>query len=319
MNAAVLHSFEKPPAFEQFPEPIAQENEVIVRVQAAALKPVDRQIASGTHYARPRELPCICGTDGVGQLSDGQRVFFGGCRAPYGSMAERTVVPRGFVFPVPDGVSDDLAAALPNPGVSAWLTLASRAKLVPGENVLVLGATGITGRLAVRIAKLLGAGRVVAAGRNQKSLEALRDLGADATIQLETPREELQEAFVREAGQSGFQVVVDYVWGPPTEAFLQAITRREFSAIGSEIRLVQVGESAGPTVSLLAATLRSTPLTILGTAGIPGIDLLKNAFQQVMAYSANRDLRMETESVRLADIQNEWNHNQPGRRIVVIP
>lgn len=319
MDAAVLHAIGKPPRCEDFPEPTALDHEVLVHVHAAALKPVDKQLAAGSHYASPRELPCICGTDGVGHLSDGQRVFFGGCRAPYGAMAQRTVVPRAFVFPVPDGVSDHLAAALPNPGVSAWLALASRAKLAPGENVLVLGATGVTGRLAVRIAKLLGAGRVVAAGRNQKSLDALRELGADATIRLDTTRAELQEAFVQEAGQSGFQVVIDYVWGLPTEAFLHAVTRREFSKIRSEIRLVQVGESAGPTVSLPAAALRSTALTILGTAGIPGVDVLKNAFQQVMAYAANLDLRMETESVRLADIENEWEHSQPGRRIVVIP
>lgn len=319
MNAAVLHALGKPPAFEQFPEPIAQENEVVVDVHAAALKPVDKQLAAGSHYARPRELPCVCGTDGVGHLSDGQRVFFGGCRAPYGAMAQRTVVPRGFVFPVPDGVTDELAAALPNPGVSAWLTLAHRAKLVRGENVLVLGATGVTGKLAVRIAKLLGAARVVAAGRNQKSLDALRKLGADATIRLDTTREELQEAFVREAGESGFQVVIDYVWGLPAEAFLHAVTRREFAAIRSEIRFVQVGESAGPNISLPAAALRSTALAILGTAGIPDVDILKNAFKQVMTYAASRDLRVETERVRLADIENEWNHNQPGRRMVVIP
>jgi NADPH2:quinone reductase len=234
-------------------------------------------------------------------------------------MAQRTIVPKAFVFPVPDGVSDELAAALPNPGVSAWLALASRAKLARGENVLVLGATGVAGRLAVKIAKLLGAGLVVAAGRNPEGLDALRGLGADATIRLATTGEELQEAFVREAGQSGFQVVIDYVWGRPTEIFLNAITKREFSAIQSEIRLVQVGESAGPTISLPASALRSTALTIQGTAGIPGMDVLKSAFQGVMAHAANRDLQMQTESVRLEDIESRWDSSQPGRRMVVVP
>jgi len=117
----------------QFPEPVPSDGEVIVDVPAASLKPIDKQLASGSHYARPRELPLICGSDGVGYLSDGQRVFFGGPRAPYGAMAQRTVVLRAFSFPVPDGVDDETAAALPNPGVSAWLSLAFRAKLAPAK------------------------------------------------------------------------------------------------------------------------------------------------------------------------------------------
>jgi NADPH:quinone reductase-like Zn-dependent oxidoreductase len=245
MDAAVLHALGKPPRCEQFPEPIAGDAEVIVHVHAASLKPIDKQLASGSHYASPREFPLICGSDGVGHLSDGQRVFFGGTRAPYGSMAQRTVVRPAFSFPVPEGVDDETAAALPNPGVSAWLTLAFRAKLVPGESVLILGATGVTGKLAVKIAKLLGAGRVVAAGRNQQALSTLHQLGADAIIRLDASAKELSEAFVHEAGDSGFQVVIDYVWGHPAETFLAAITKKEFAVITSEIRFVQVGKALG--------------------------------------------------------------------------
>ncbi|HZC23680.1 MAG TPA: zinc-binding alcohol dehydrogenase family protein, partial [Candidatus Binatia bacterium] len=174
-----------------------------MHVHAASLKPSDKQLASGSHYASPRQLPAICGLDGVGHLDNGERVFFGGARAPYGAMAERTAVRRAFCFPIPDGVDDLTAAALPNPGVSAWLSLAHRARLAPGENVLILGATGITGTLAVRIAKLLGAARVVAAGRNPQALDRLLRLGADAIIRLDAPPDELAQAFVREAG--GFQ------------------------------------------------------------------------------------------------------------------
>jgi NADPH:quinone reductase-like Zn-dependent oxidoreductase len=227
--------------------------------------------------------------------------------------------PKAFAFPVPDNLSDELAADLPNPGVSAWLALTYRAKLASGENVLVLGGTGVAGRLAVQIAKLLGAGRVVAAGRDQNGLAALREFGADATIRLDATQEELQAAFLQTAGDSGFQIVIDYVWGPPTEAFLNAVTKREFSKIGSELRLVQVGESAGATISLPAAVLRSTPLTILGTAGIPSLDVLKNGLQQVMAHAASGQLRMETESVRLAEIEDAWHRRQRGRRIVMVP
>jgi NADPH:quinone reductase-like Zn-dependent oxidoreductase len=318
MDAAVLHTFGKPPRFEQFPEPIPDDGEVIVHVRAASLKPVDKQMASGSHYASPRELPVVCGIDGVGSLDDGTRVFFGGPRRPYGAMAERTVVRRAQCFPVPEGLSDDIAAALPNPGVSAWLSLKVRAKLAPAETVLILGATGVTGKLAVEIAKLLGAGRVVAAGRNEQMLGTLRELGADATILIDKRGQDLTIAFAREAGVSGFQVVIDYLWGGPTEALLAALTRNEFAPAGTETRLVQVGESAGPAISLPAAVLRSTPLTILGTAGMPTRDILIDALQQVLAYGASGKLRMDTERVPLADIENAWQREQRSR-LVIIP
>lgn len=319
MDAAVLRELGKAPRCEQFPDPIAGEGEVLVHVHAAALKPVDKQLASGLHYAAPQRLPVVCGTDGVGHLSDGQRVFFGGCRPPYGSMAQRTVVPRAFTFPIPKELNDETAAALPNPGVSAWLSLAFRAKLARGETVLILGASGAAGKLAVKIAKLLGAGRVVAAGRNPQALRALAELGADAIIRLDAPRADLHEAFVREAGPSGFQVVIDYLWGDPAEVFLAAITSKEFAAIKYETRYVQVGESAGPTISLPAAVLRSTALTILGTGGIPPLDVLTNALQQVMANAASGKLQVDTERVPLAEIEHAWRRDQRGRRLVVTP
>ncbi|HWC16720.1 MAG TPA: zinc-binding alcohol dehydrogenase family protein [Terriglobales bacterium] len=319
MHAAVLHSLGKVPQYEEFPEPVAGDNEVIVHVHAAALKPIDKQLASGLHYASARELPLVCGSDGVGHLSDGQRVFFGGPRPPHGAMSERTVVPRALTFPVPENVTDETAAALPNPGVSAWLSLNYRAKLMPGENVLILGATGVTGKLAVKMAKLLGAARVVAAGRNQTTLSTLPKEGADATIRLDMSAQALNDAFVREAGQSGFQVVIDYVWGRPAEAFLAAITSREFALIKSETRFVQVGESAGPTISLPAAVLRSTALTILGTAGIPPRNVLVDAFQKVMSLAASGEVHVDTECVPLANIENAWERDQRGSRFVIMP
>ncbi len=154
-------------------------------------------------------------------------------------MAQRTVVPSAFTFPVPENVNDETAAALPNPGVSAWLALAYRAKLVRGENFLILGATGVTGKLAVKIARLLGAGRVVAAGRNQQALHALH---AEATISLALPATELSDAFVREAGQSGFQVVIDYVWGQPAQAFLTAIHEKNSRLSNLRLALFRLGK-----------------------------------------------------------------------------
>ncbi|HSU95793.1 MAG TPA: zinc-binding alcohol dehydrogenase family protein, partial [Gemmatimonadaceae bacterium] len=136
MHAAVLHALGKPPLFEEFPDPTPDEGEVLVHVCAASLKPVDKQLASGKHFASPREFPVICGVDGMGRLEDGTRIFFGGPRRPYGAMAERTVVRRAQCFLVPEGVDDDVAAAIPNPGVSAWLSLKHVAKLTPGETVL---------------------------------------------------------------------------------------------------------------------------------------------------------------------------------------
>lgn len=319
MHAAVLHTLGDAPRYEEFPDPVPRDGEALVKVRAASLKPVDKQIAAGTHYASPRELPAICGLDGMGVLSDGTRVFFGGTRPPYGAMAERTVVPRAFTFPVPDSVDDATGAALPNPGVSAWLTLSHRARLAPGESVLILGATGVTGKLAVKIAKLLGAARVVAAGRNRQILDTLPEQGADETIRLDQPEAELREAFVRAAGGSGFQVVIDYVWGHPTEVLLAAFARREFAMIASETRLVQAGESAGPSIALPAAVLRSTALTILGTAGIPPREVLTEAFGKVMAHGGSGELRVDTVQVPLAEIASAWRREQPGCRFVVVP
>jgi len=320
MYAAVLHTIGTAPRYEEFPEPVLSDNvsEALVHVHAASLKPVDKQLASGSHYASLGQLPRVCGLDGVGHLDDGQRVFFGGPRPPHGAMAQRTVVPRALAFPVPENVSDETAAALPNPGVSAWLSLTYRAKLMRGENVLILGATGVTGKLAVKIAKLLGAARVVAAGRSQQALSTLHDLGADATISLTLPETELSEAFQQQACKSGFQVVIDYVWGHPAETFMAAITSREFAVIKSETRFVQVGESAAPIITLPAAVLRSTALTILGTAGIPPRNVLLEAFQRVMAHAASGELHIDTERVPLADIESAWQRDQPGRRLVIM-
>ncbi|HEY1423426.1 MAG TPA: zinc-binding alcohol dehydrogenase family protein [Candidatus Acidoferrum sp.] len=321
MNAAVLYELGKAPKYEEFEEPEVHDGEARVRVLAASLKPVDKQLAAGSHFASPSEseLPVICGTDGVGVLEDSTRVFFGGCRIPFGALAELTVVPRAYCFPLPAGLDDDTAAALPNPGVSAWLSLAHRAKLVPGETVLILGATGVTGQLAVQIAKLLGAKRVIGVGRNERVLARLGELGAVATIQLDQTADALKEAYVSEMGD-GFDVILDYLWGSPTEALLAAISKSEFAPIGKETRLVQVGESAGATITLPAAVLRSTAVTIMGTAGIPPMEILFGAMTQVLERGAAGELRIETDRVPLAEIESVWKRaEQPGLRIVVAP
>lgn len=319
MRAAVLRKIGAVPRLEDFPDPVALENEVLITVLAASLKPVDKQLAAGTHFASPREFPVVCGSDGIGRLPDGSRVFYGGPRRPYGGFAERTVVRRPQCFPVPDDLDDATAAAIPNPGVSAWLSLSHRAKLVRGETVLILGATGVTGKLAVQIARILGASRVVAAGRNPEALASLPVLGADTVISLNQPRESLTEAFRREASSRRFDVIIDYLWGAPTETLLAALTTHEFAASGCETRLVQVGESAAPTIQLGAAAFRSTALTLMGTAGIPAMDVLSAALAQVLDHAAKGQLRIETEPLPLSDLEAAWSRPASPRRLVFRP
>ena len=321
MKAAVLRTLGKPPRFEEFPDPKPSQGEVIVHVKAASLKNIDRMMAIGSHYDSHRELPVVCGTDGVGILDDGTRVFCGGSRPPYGMMAERTVVSRTWCLPIPDGVDDVTAAALPNPALSSWLSLVWRAQIKRGETALILGATGVAGKLAIQIAKHLGAGRVVAAGRNEQVLGTLNDLGADATIQLDQPDKELTEAFIREAGHRPFDVIVDYLWGHPTEVLLGALTGHDLTAESNRTRLVEVGEMAGPTIVLPAAALRSSGLELYGGGGgsIPP-KVIFDAFPQIWALAASGKLRIDIEQASLPDVEILWQRqDSPGRRFVIIP
>ena len=321
MNAAVLHTLGKPPRCEDFPDPHPGPDEVRVRVKAASLKNIDKAMAGGSHYDRHRELPVVCGIDGVGILDDGSRVYCGGSRPPYGMMAEQTVVSRAWCLPIPDGVDDVTAAALPNPALSSWLPLVWRARLQPGETVLVLGATGVAGKLAVQIARHLGAGRVVAAGRHARVLKTLPDLGADAVIALDQADQELTAAFVREASHKRFDVILDYLWGHPTEVLLEALTGHDVKAESSRIRLIEIGEMAGPAISLSAAALRSSGLELYGSGGgsIPHTAIF-DAFPELWALAAGGALRIDTEAVPLADVESAWlRRDVHGRRIVIVP
>jgi NADPH:quinone reductase-like Zn-dependent oxidoreductase len=318
MRAAVLHKVGSAPRFEQFEDPVASDGEVLVKVLAASLKAVDKTMAAGSHYASFRELPAICGVDGVGRLETGERVLFGGCRRPFGTMAERTVAPRAFCFPLPDGVDDATAAALPNPAASSWLPLKWRAQLKPGETVLVLGATGTAGKLAVQIAKILGAGRVIAAGRNPQQLEAAKSLGADTTIQIDAPGENLVKAFAAVA-KDGIDVVLDYLWGAPTEALVAALTGHDLAAEPHTTRLIEIGESAGPAISLSGAALRSSGLEIYGSGGgsVPK-HAIAEALPQIFEHAVRGSLKMETKKVPLAEVETQW-HRKEDRRVVFIP
>ena len=171
MNAAVVHSFDAPPRYTTFADPVATDKEQLVTVTAAGLHPIVKALAKGTHYGSSGELPFIAGVDGVGKLEDGTRVYFGIARSPFGTFADRALAASWMCLPLPATVDDVTAAGIANPVMSSWAALTARAKFAVGESVLILGATGVAGQLAVQVAKRLGARRIVAAGRNPRALE----------------------------------------------------------------------------------------------------------------------------------------------------
>jgi NADPH:quinone reductase-like Zn-dependent oxidoreductase len=321
MKAAVLHALGQTPHCESFPDPTPQAGEVLVEVTAAALNAIDRMIAAGTHYSKPERLPVVCGINGAGKLPDGRHVLFGGVRAPYGSMAQYACVDPNKTFVLPVGSDDALAAAAFNPGLSALLTLEWRGKLAPGERVLILGATGVTGQLAVQFARRMGAGRIIVAGRNRRVLAQLRELGADATIEIDRPDSQLEAAFRAEAGEGGYDLIVDYLWGHPTEVLLRALTNHDLNTHGKRIRLIEVGEMAGSHISLPGGVLRSTGLEILGngTGNAPGPELLAGATAELLGALARGELRLDIAPVGLAEVAEHWHADQAGRRTVFIP
>jgi NADPH:quinone reductase-like Zn-dependent oxidoreductase len=320
MNAAVVRSYGVPPSYTTFEEPVAGEGEVLVTATAAGLHPIVKGLASGTHYGSTGILPFVPGVDGVGRLPDGRRVYFGIVRPPFGSFAEKTVTGVTLFVELPDGLSDEAAAGLANPGMSSWAALTARAKFVAGESVLILGATGSAGRLAVQIAKRMGARRVVAAGRNPAALEKLRELGADVVISLEQERDALVAAFRREIVGDGVDVVLDYLWGAPAEAVLAAIAQKGLSKSAPRIRFVQIGSSAGPTISLDGATLRSSGLELLGSGfGSASLTQLFAAIGEMFKEAATKPFVNEVKTVPLRDVEALWATKGEAVRLVFQP
>ncbi|MGD1037723.1 MAG: zinc-binding alcohol dehydrogenase family protein [Roseiarcus sp.] len=316
MKAAVLDVIGRTPRYGEFEEPVAQDGEAIVEVAAASIKQLDRAIAMGKHYSSPRALPVVCGTDGVGRLADGTRVYFAANRRPFGAMAERA--PASWSVPLPDGLDAGLAAAIVNPALAGWLPLVWRVRMRPGETVLVLGATGAAGRMAVRAARLLGAGRVIAAGRRQDVLNAL---DADAMIDLRLPAEELRRAFAEEAAR-GLGIVIDYVWGAAAEALIDVLVKSDLSAEvanGEGVRLVSVGAMAAPTIALPSSALRGSRLTILGsgTANYPPAAQMRKIIADLLSRTARGDLSLDIASAPLASVAETWTAVEPDRRLVL--
>jgi NADPH:quinone reductase-like Zn-dependent oxidoreductase len=256
MKAAVLHRCGESPRYEDFPDPTPQEGQVLVHVRAVALENIDKMMADGSHFASQQflsTLPAIVGFDGVGMLGDGRLVGFGGMQAPYGAMAEKAVIPQDYHAPVPDGVDALTAAALPASALTSYFPLKWGAKLQAGETVLINGATGVSGRLAVQVAKLLGAGRVIGTGRNPESLKRIQELGADATIDLKQSDQEVMDEIQKQASD-GYDIILDFLWGRPTELLIQTLIPHELK-ISKPVRLIQIGEKAGRSISLPAEAL----------------------------------------------------------------
>lgn len=314
MKAAVVTEPGHAPQYQDFPEPIASAGEAIATMQAAGLHPVVKSLASGQHYASGGQLPAIPGLDGVGVLGDGRTVFCVTTRSPYGTMAEKTVVNPEKCISIPERLDPTQAAAIVNPGISAWLSLKLRANLAAGETVLILGATGVAGQLAVQAARFLGAGKIIAAGRN---VETLKTLPIDAVIPLSESEESISEAFSAQLKDGGIDVVIDYLWGRNTELLLAAIAkgfRREATA---RTRLVEVGAIAGPTISLPAAVLRSVDLTLMGSGlGSVPLNQIMNAIPTFFSLAAEGHLSVAVESVPLAQVEQAWTAVQKGKRIV---
>lgn len=309
MKAAIVEQAGRIPAYGEFPEPTPSDGEVRVRVTAAALTPLARARAAGMHYSAGGTFPFVAGVDGAGRLDDGRRVYFLLPRAPQGAMAERVTVPEAQVLPIPDELDDAAAAAIANPGVSSWAALTCRAALPAGGTVLVNGATGASGQLAVRIARHLGAGKVIATGRNRAVLEAL---GADAVIPLDGDEAALRDAFAAPFA-AGVDVVLDYLWGPSARALLLAAAS---GRKGAPSRFVQIGSVAGEEVAVPANVLRSSGVELVGS-GIGSLSLgqLMAALGEVLAAAVPAGLALDHRAVPLADVAATWDDGD-GKRVV---
>jgi len=317
MKAAVVMESGKTPVFADFNDPVPQVGEELVAVTASAISHVTKSRASGSHHTSPGSLPAVVGIDGVGRTQDGRRVYFVLPEEPFGGMAEKVAVRLHQCVPLPDDVDDITAAAIAIPGMSSWAAFKERAHLVAGENVLINGATGTAGRLAVQIAKYMGAKRVIATGRDIVALEQVKALGADATIPLIQSPKELETAFKEQFGGNGVDVVLDYLWGKSAETLIVAAAKAGKEAV--PIRLVQIGAMSGSNITLPGAALRSSALVLMGS-GIGSIPLksLVGAISGVLEAVVPGKLKIETEAVPLANVEETWGKDSGNSRVVFV-
>lgn len=319
MNAAVVTSFENPPQYGTFEDPVPQAGEQLVTVTAAGLHQIVKSLAAGKHYGSVARFPFVPGVDGVGRLEDGTRVYFGAARAPFGTFAERSLAGDMVCIPLPDGLPDAVAAGIANPAMSSWVAL-DRGSFIAGDNVLILGATGVAGHLAVQVAKRRGAARVVAAGRNADSLAKAKELGADATVSLDQSSDAITESLRAEFKEHGAGVILDYVYGTPAEATLKAVSQKGLKGSGARIRYVNIGSMAGGTIALSADTLRSANVEVLGSGfGSASIEHIRRAIAEFFAIAAKEPFVFGLKTAKLSEVAALWGEKEQAVRLVFEP
>lgn len=310
----MLQDRERAPVPGEFEEPRAEsEGQVVVEVSVAGLNPVDIATAKGL-MGNPPPLPSVAGREGIARTEDGRHVYFDKSVPPFGSFAERTLVEDDTLIDVPDGVEDSRAVAFGIAGLAAWLGLGWRGGLSGGESVLVLGASGVVGLVAVQGAKLMGAGTVVAAARNEERLERAKELGADAAVPIGADPDALAAAFRDAAPGEGFDLVLDPLWGSPAAAATQAIAKGG--------RLVQIGNSAGPKAELPARPLRTNQVSLLAHSNFNApFEVKAEAFREMCEHAAGGELEVEVEELPLERVEDAWQRQQqaPYKKLVIRP
>lgn len=313
MKAAVVNSFGSPPSFQDFREPAAVDGETVVTVHAAPLSPIVKSLASGRHYTSGAAAGFVPGVDGVGVDERGRRVYFLFPKAPFGSMAEKSLVAGHMTVPVPADLSSERAAAVGAAGLASWVALSRRAKLQTGETVLVLGATGAAGGMALQTARHLGASKVIAVGRDAARLKRL---DADVEIALDDDADKA----LRAQFDQGVDVVLDFVWGEPAVRVLEAATQGRGSRAGEpRLRYAQLGTLAGDEIPLRGDMLRSTGLELIGSGiGSVAVEELLAGAGELLAAAPAADFHAPFTSLPLRDVADAWN-GAPDVRYILTP
>ncbi|MFE3945763.1 zinc-binding alcohol dehydrogenase family protein [Streptomyces sp. NPDC059118] len=319
MYAAVVRSFDTPPRFEEFPTPQpSTANEVLVDVIAVGLHPRVRSAADGTHYTSDGTLPMIPGVDAVGRTAHGELLYFVADDDALGTMAEQAVVDRRRAITLPEGTDPIAVAAAMNPGMSSWVALRRRVAFQPGGSVLVMGATGNAGQLAVQIAKYLGASHVIGAGRDPQRLDLLKSLGADDLVNLDGDADAVAERLGRAAAD--VDVVIDYLWGKPTELAMPALLKARTDR-SKALNWIQIGSMAGLEITLPSYVLRAADLTIMGSGqgSVTAAGILAE-LPSLSEEIASGSLAVDPLPIPLSQVEQAWNTSTgPGQRIVLTP
>jgi NADPH:quinone reductase-like Zn-dependent oxidoreductase len=321
MKAAILHSADSVPVYGDFDEPVAGDGTEIVELGPAGTPQDPGGGAPGPHYGGGEVFPVIPGLNAVARRRGGELVFTASTGAPpYGTFAERIASPDAMRFPLPTGARPEAVAAGINPGMASWLPLKARqAELGSLGTVLILGATGISGFLAVQNARLLGATRVLGSGRSQPGLDRAAAAGAQ-TASITGDGDADAEALVRLLDGNPPALVLDFLWGTVAEAAFQALARRGLSEDSGDIKYVQIGALAGAAAAVPSSLLRSRKLTISGSgAGSVAAADIKAQIPAYIKLIADGAVHVPFRTFPLSDIGTAWTTStQAGPRVVLV-